>query len=55
MSATVSEKTRTYLMVLIRTADLDPDLAHRCRVRIQAGVTHAEATRLIAALKEAAQ
>ena len=48
-----SEKTRTYMHMLISRAHLDPDLTHRCRVRIQAGVTLAEATQIIDALKAA--
>ena len=52
-AAVVSDQTRNYMHVLITRAHLDPDLTHRCRVRIQAGVTPQEATQLIDALKAA--
>jgi hypothetical protein len=37
----------------VQAAHLDPEIAHRLRVRIQDGVTPAEATQLIGALKVA--
>jgi hypothetical protein len=47
----LSERTRTYIMVLSRTAAIPADLAHQIRVRVNQGVTIAEADRIIAALK----
>lgn len=48
----ISDRTRRYIMVLSRTRDLDPELAHALRVRTAVGIDQATATRFITALEQ---
>jgi hypothetical protein len=50
---TISDRTRVLIMVLSRTADIAPQLAHDVRVRTNQGITHGEASQIITALKAA--
>jgi hypothetical protein len=48
----ISDRTRTHIMALTRQANIDPQLAHSIRVRVNAGVTADQAERFITLLRQ---